>query len=332
MKNIWLDGMLGLVVGDALGVPVQFLYREEIRNRKEGPVSGMEGYGTFNLPEGTWSDDSSMALATLDSIIHKGGVDAVDIMENFCQWELKGKYTPFGKAFDQGLTCSSAIYKYVREKDITTCGNAGEGSNGNGSLMRILPVCIFYAMSNGVSDEEIIRNVHIVSGLTHNHLRSKMACGLYYYMVKAIVDRNHDATLKQILQSGIDNGLKYYGKNPDNLEEMTYFGRLFHLDELEKANEDTIRSSGYVIDTIEAAVWCLITTNTFRDCLLKAVNLGDDTDTVAAIAGGLAGLYYGMNAIPEDWLNVIKKREYIEDMCERGLSPKPSDELMNLKV
>lgn len=99
---------------------------------------------------------------------------------------------------------------------------------------------------------------------------------------------------------------------------MAYFGRLFHLDELEKANEDTIRSSGYVIDTIEAVVWCLITTNTFRDCLLKAVNLGDDTDTVAAVVGGLAGLYYGMNAIPEEWLNVIKKREYIEDMCERA--------------
>ena len=115
---------------------------------------------------------------------------------------------------------------------------------------------------------------------------------------------------------GIDNGLKYYGRDISNLTEMAYLGRLFHLFEFKDVPEEKIRTSGYVIDSIEAAVWCLITTDSYKDCMLKAVNLGDDTDTVAAIAGGLAGLYYGYEEIPKDWLVVIKKREWIEGMCE----------------
>ena len=139
-KNIWLDGMMGLVVGDALGVPVQFLSRDEIKNRPEGLVTGMEAGGVYNMPEGTWSDDSSMALATLASIIDKKCADPADIMMRFVKWEMNGEYTPFGEAFDQGNTCSSAIYRFAKLPDIKTCGSTGEYANGNGALMRILPV------------------------------------------------------------------------------------------------------------------------------------------------------------------------------------------------
>jgi tyrosine-protein phosphatase YwqE len=121
-----------------------------------------------------------------------------------------------------------------------------------------------------------------------------------------------------ILQNGIDTGLRFYGNNISNLTEIAYFGRLFKLSELHETAESDINSGGYVIDSLEAAVWCLITTDTFRDCLLKAVNLGDDTDTVAAIAGGLAGLYYGYENIPEEWLCEIQKRDWIEEMCAKA--------------
>jgi ADP-ribosylglycohydrolase len=117
------------------------------------------------------------------------------------------------------------------------------------------------------------------------------------------------------LQSGIDEGLKFYGQDIRNLTQMAYLGRLYYLDELKAEPEEKIQASGYVIDSIEAAVWCLITTDSFKECLLKAVNLGDDTDTVAAIAGGIAGLYYGYEAIPEEWLAAIKRRAWIEEMC-----------------
>ena len=129
-RKMVLDGMMGLVVGDALGCPVQFLDREELRER--GAVTEMEGYGTYNMPPGTWTDDSSMALATLASINERNGIDLRDIMERFLDWEFHGAYTPFGKAFDEGNTCSNAIYKYRNSHDLTTCGETDEYSNGNG--------------------------------------------------------------------------------------------------------------------------------------------------------------------------------------------------------
>ena len=344
-KNIWLDGIMGLVVGDALGCPVQFLSRDRIRER--GPVTGMEGYGTYNMPEGTWTDDSSMALAAMDSIIHKKGIDPEDIMKCFMKWEFEGAYTPFGEAFDQGMTCSEAIYSFRDSGDYRTCGKTGEYANGNGALMRILPVCLYYIDKNkrGSSgqemevcsnlsgqeaedhadlyktnaeskDREAIQGIHLVSGLTHNHLRSQMACGLYYFLAKEIL-KGDGASLKECLQRGMDAGLDYYRQDTKNHKEMAHYRRLADLDQFAGLPEDKIRSSGYVVDSLEAAIWCLLTTDTFADGLLKAVNLGLDTDTVAAIAGGLAGLYYGYENIPAEWLAVIQKRDYVEEMCRK---------------
>jgi len=340
LKNIWLDGMMGLVVGDALGVPVQFMNRDEIRSRRRGPVTGMEAGGVYNMPTGTWSDDSSMALANLVSIYNKKDLDPADIMMQFVKWELKGEYTPFGEAFDQGNTCTRAIYRFTQYPDIYTCGCTGEHANGNGALMRILPVCLYYYDKQKkvcTSEDEAIEGIHVVSGLTHNHLRSKMCCGIYYFCVKSIIDgvleyqSRWDSKTKSeipafpslmyLLQSGIDAGLDYYGRDIRNLTERTYLGRIYDLSEFQAVPESNIKTTGYVIDTIEAAIWCLITTDSYKECMLKAVNLGDDTDTVAAIAGGLAGLYYGYEAIPKDWLSVIRKREWIEGLCEGMADP-----------
>lgn len=318
MMNKWLDGMMGLIVGDALGVPVQFMEKEEIISRENGPVKGMESGGVYDMPAGTWSDDGSMALATLDSIVKNKGIDLTDIMECFCKWELEGEYTQYGEAFDQGNTCTEAIYRYIKDKNIATCGCTDENSNGNGSLMRILPACIFLALSQENSEEDKMELIHKVSGLTHNHPRSKIACGLYYAMVDAILHFGDKSPLKDILQTGIDSGLKYYGGNRENYYEMKHFTRLFRLEELQQILEEDMRSGGYVIETIEAAVWCLITTESLRECLLKVVNMGDDTDTVAAVAGGLAGLYYGIDAIPKEWLEEIPKKKYVEDLCEKA--------------
>ena len=137
-------------------------------------------------------------------------------------------------------------------------------------------------------------------------------------MVDALIHSAGKSSLKNILQTGIDKGLKFYGMNKNNYYEMIHFTRLFHLDELQQTEERDMRSGGYVIETIEAAVWCLITTDSLKECLLKVVNMGHDTDTVAAVAGGLAGLYYGVDAIPKDWLDEIVQKEYIEDLCVKA--------------
>lgn len=341
-KNIWLDGVMGVVVGDALGLPVQFLSREEIKERPEGPVTGMESGGTYAMPIGAWSDDSSMSIATMASILDKGEMDLADIMMQFVKWELKGEYTPTGESFDQGNTCSTAIYNFIQNPDVRTCGKTGEYANGNGALMRIMPACLYYYCREkkvSTSDVEAIESIHKICGLTHNHLRSKICCGVYYFCVKSIIDglENYESrkeqwdsqpegfyglpidepSLIELLQRGIDNAKEFYKREIGNLTELSHLGRLFDLSEFEKETEDNIRSSGYVIDSIEAAFWSLITTGSYKECLLKAVNLGDDTDTIGAIAGGLAGLYYGYENTPSDWLSVILRREWIEDMCKR---------------
>ncbi len=312
INNIWLDGIMGVVVGDALGCPVQFVDREEL---KTGPVEDMEGYGTYNMPEGTWTDDSSMTLALLASLNEKGAVDLEDIMKRFAKWLVDGDYTPFGQSFDIGGGTMAAITRYLKDRDVTTCGGTTERDNGNGALMRILPVCLFAYMKDK-SDDEAIKNIHEVAGLTHNHLRSKIACGLYYFCMCSVLD-NSDSLMER-LQKGLDKGFAYYEQDIRNRVELAHYGRLRDLKDFSAKTEDDIKSSGYVVDTLEAAVWSLTTTESFRECELKAVNLGDDTDTVGAIAGGLAGLFYGYDEIPEDWLNVIKRREWIDEICQKA--------------
>jgi len=312
MRNYWLDGIMGLVTGDALGFPVQFMERELIRNRPQGPVVGMEPLQKHHIEKGTWSDDSSMSLVELDSIRRLDRIDLSDIMNGFVRWVDKGEYTPFGKAIDMGCTCLRAIGRYKEEKDVTCCGCSSESSNGNGSLMRILPVCL-YAYERKLPEVEAVKTVHEVSGLTHNHLRAKIACGLYYFCVKEIMEG--EGSLHDRLQNGLDKGFSFYEKDAMNAAQLTYYDRLRDLKKLAAVPEEGVGSSGYVVDTIEAALWSLVRTDNYRGCLLTAVNLGDDSDSVGAVAGGLAGLYYGYSGIPEEWLADILRREWVESFC-----------------
>lgn len=317
-KNIWKDGIMGLVVGDALGLPVQFYDRDEL---KSNPVTKMEGDGTFNLPKGSWSDDSSLVIATLESIRRNNEIIAEDVMDNFVKWLYDGVFTPYGQAYDIGETCEYAIEKYKEERNIDTCGKVGERANGNGGLMRIMPVCL-YAYKNekngGFTEKDAVDIVHKLTAITHNHKRACIASGMYYFMVKAVLE--HCGNLTEVLQFGIDNAMRYYGKDSNNYEELGYYERLFYLKKFVDIKEDEIKSTGYVLDSLEAAVWCLINTDSYKDCLLKTVNLGDDADTVGAIAGGLAGLYYGYDLIPDEWLEAVVKREWIEELCNEQVN------------
>lgn len=314
MNQIWKNGMMGVVLGDCLGMPVQFLTREEI---KKNPVKTMEGYGTYNMPPGTWSDDSSMALATLFSLKENNRVDYDDIMKRFVCWVHKGEYTPAGVSFDMGNTCLGAINEYIHSKNYLSCGKTGERANGNGALMRIMPMCL-YAYEKVKQEKWTIKNamdhIHQASALTHNHLRSKMACGIYFFMVCSILNR--EGSLQELLQAGIDDAIRFYHGNIENYTQLAYYSRLFHLDEFAQCQETEIKSTGYVVDSLEAAIWSLITTDSLKEALLRAVNLGDDTDTIGAIAGGLAGLYYGYESAPEEWRRSIIKETDIIALCE----------------
>jgi len=316
-RNIWLDGIIGVVVGDALGSPAQFKRREVFL---ENPITKMEYCDSFDMPPGSWTDDSSMTLATLDSLIESNGYDIYDIADRFVGWLKRGEYTPFGYAYDIGNGCMTGIDMFRRTGDPYTSGGADQMNNGNGSLMRIMPICLYSYLMNkngNWSIDECIEAIHDVSGITHRHLRSKMACGLYFFMIKHIIDDREEKTFKICLQEGIDEGYEYYSSDFGNLTERKHFSRLFNLNEFSSARSESIKTSGYVLDTIEAVVWCAITTESYKECELKAVNLGDDADTVGAIAGGLAGLYYGYENIPDEWVNELQRNDWIVDLCRK---------------
>ena len=289
------DGICGLAVGDALGVPVEFYSRSEL---EEFPIEGMTGYGTYNMPPGTWSDDTAMTLATMDSIIDKKAIDYNDMMIKFSQWLNEDAYMQT-KTFDCGKTTSRAIRRFNKDIPPLECGGADERSNGNGSLMRILPLAYIPNI-----DYETIENV---SGLTHAHKRAKIACVLYIEIARSMIE--NDLSIDEHVKLASDKIKSYY---KDFSRELLHFNRILD-DEL----KEPIFSNGYVINTIEAVIYCLKTTDSYKSAVLKAVNLGSDTDTVGAICGGLAGIYYGFDAIPVDWLSEIDKIEYVYELCEK---------------
>lgn len=309
MSNNITNAIMGLCVADALGVPVEFMQRSKL---KADPVIDMRAYGTYNQPAGTWSDDTSMTLCLLDSLAN--GLDYDDIMKKFRQWFNEGAYTPYGETFDVGNATRKAINRYASGTAALECGGKAEGDNGNGSLMRILPILFYLQSQYGTEiNEEAFEIIHKVSSITHAHKRSLMACGIYICIASEITQ---GIGLKAAIQTGTQKAMQYYRNNPEFTHELKHYARLENKD-FEKLPEEQIKSSGYVVDTLEAALWCLLNTNNYRDCVLKAVNLGEDTDTVAAVAGGLAGLYYKYENIPPQWLAVIAKRDYIESLCDK---------------
>ena len=304
IKYLIKSVMLGHAVGDALGVPVEFCTREEL---DKNPVTDMQGFGTYPYPAGTWSDDTSMSLCTLEAMSHEDW-NLSRIMDNFVKWLDRGEFTPTGVCFDVGSTTERAIEAYKRGASAHECGLSGEFDNGNGSLMRI-HVAAIYAYVNKVREWDWFALIDNISALTHAHDRAKAGCLIYATVFNFI--------MMEQTKEKVREGIKFAADDLAFLPEIEHYDRLFSPD-FEKLPREEIKSSGYVVDTLEAALWCLLTTDNYRDCVLKAVNLGEDTDTVAAIAGGLAGALYGYDAIPKEWLDTLAKRGYIEDLCDRA--------------
>ena len=266
------DAIYGVAVGDALGSPVQFLQRGSYPK-----VTQMLYCDIFQKEAGTWTDDTSMTLALCDSIKSCKAIDTADILKRFRQWLCNGKYTQDGEAFDVGRTCLTSI---VKGKGMTD-----EYSNGNGSLMRIIPL----AFVEGISDQQIAD----VSSVTHAHPLSCEACRIYVHIA---VDLKKGKAIPQAVRDNVSSS----------------HSKLADLKDLESFSAERIKSTGYVVDTLEASLWCLLKTSSFREALEAAVNLGGDTDTIGAVTGGLAGIFYGTEGIPEAWIKALRKPEMIE--------------------
>ena len=307
MKEDYIkSSIMGFVVGDALGVPVEFSSKKQMQ---EHPLTDMEEYGTHNQPIGTWSDDSSMTLATIDSINEKGKIDYNDIMKKYSEWKRTAKYTATDKLFDIGITTSNAIGRYNRgEMNPTECGDYGLNNNGNGSLMRSLPIAIYLANSN-LSENEKTKIVNEYSSMTHAHEISRLGCKIYCDFIEGLIKNNFDK-VKALDTIKNKNYKKFYSNETINLYRRVLDGTICN------EREENIKGSGYVLHTLEASVWAIMTTDNYSDAVLKSINLGEDTDTVGAITGSLAGMIYGYSNIPNKWLNNIKKRDEVEKISD----------------
>lgn len=293
--NIVRSGILGVAVGDALGVPFEFKKRYSY---KFNSTNNMQGYLTHNQMPGTWSDDTSLTLATLDSLIN--GYDIKDMGDKFLDWYSKGKYTADDKLpFDCGITISRAL---IRMKINNYKAIPLESTNGNGSLMRMSPV-VFYIYFNNL-EESKFKIIEEVSSLTHSHIRSIIGCSIYVEFCLQLLKGYDIDTAYKYMQDVIKAQFSEY-KNELKIYEDILIGNVKRLD------EEDIKSSGYIVDSLIASLWCFMTTSSFSESVLKAINLGNDTDTIGAITGGIAGLFYGEANIPNGWLKVLRKRDYI---------------------
>jgi ADP-ribosylglycohydrolase/O-acetyl-ADP-ribose deacetylase (regulator of RNase III) len=293
--------LLGAVVGDALGVPVEFTSREA---RSADPVTGVRGHGTYDQPPGTWSDDSSLLLATADSLTQVG-YDPSDMMARFLSW-LKGQaYTPHAAVFDVGIATRAAIERFAAGAPPAEWGCRGERDNGNGSLMRIAPLSLFV---RDLPPAEIVRRSAEVSGLTHAHPRSQLCCAYFSLLLREVTAGR---PLRQAMAwAAAQVGPSVPEKEREALERV--------LDgSIIEAPATAIRGSGYVVHCLEASLWCVAREPSYERAVLAAINLGEDTDTTAAVTGALAGALHGVQAIPEAWLAALASREYVEGVCDR---------------
>jgi ADP-ribosyl-[dinitrogen reductase] hydrolase len=297
MKERILGGLWGSLVGDALGVPVEFKDRATVQ---ANPVTDMREYGTHHQPRGTWSDDGALLLCTVDSLLnHEFNLD--DMGSRFVRWLHDGLWTAHGNVFDVGGATSAALSRIETGTPADMAGGKSEGSNGNGSLMRILPAVLRFAAE---PIESFADHISKVSAITHGHARSQMACVFYGLAVQHLMHG-------QKPQPAMDSIRAEFTGLYKRSAEFARFRPLLE-DDFHSLPEPMIVSTGYVLHTLHASLWCLLTTQNFRECVLKAVNLGGDSDTTGCVTGGLAGVMYGADQIPPEWIGAVPRRHDLD--------------------
>lgn len=281
--------LMGFVIGDAIGVPYEFTTRDTY------DAKGMDGHGMWDQPKGTWSDDTSLTLCLVQNLLEDGTVD--DLMKKFVKYRDEGYLTPYGECFDIGVTTDDAVNKYIRGYSVEDCGMTGLYSNGNGGVMRILPVVISELNS---TQTDRMASTKLYTKLTHAHDISLTGSILFVELLVSLLKGN---TLESSLHD-------LYSLELPSIDE---YRLLFNLPNLKR---DDVKSTGYVVDSLIAAVHSVYSTKTFSEAVLYAINLGGDTDTIGALTGALAGVIYGSDGLPSDWLGDIVRLGDLQTMFD----------------
>jgi ADP-ribosyl-[dinitrogen reductase] hydrolase len=287
--------LLGLACGDAVGTTVEFKARGSFP-----PVTDMVGGGPFGLQPGEWTDDTSMALCLAESLLENDAFDAKDQIDRYVRWWKEGYLSSTGRCFDIGTTVSDALRRYEQTGDPYS-GSTHHRSAGNGSIMRLAPVPMFYR-----SDlDEVIQYSAESSKTTHGTKEAVDACKLFGVMIALALG---GSSIEELL-TGTQAFLEPQTLAPSirDIQAGTYKDK----------PESEILGSGYVVKSLEAALWCFFHTDSYQEAVLKAVNLGNDADTTGAVVGQLAGAYYGIQSIPKAWLEKLAMRDLIQTMAER---------------
>ncbi|MBO7079986.1 MAG: ADP-ribosylglycohydrolase family protein [Bacilli bacterium] len=298
----------GYAVGDAFGVPYEFLPRTEIAAKITGE---MVGYGSHNVPVGAWSDDTSMVLATMDSITKKKGIDYEDMMQRFISWAYLNYYCSLNESFGIGQIVLKAMKKSVAGEQALKCGCGGILDNGNGSLMRILPVSMCCLLSK-LDENQIVEIINNTSAITHSNDISKMSCYIYTLLFTKLANGE---TLTDALSElkNVDYS-KYYSPDAIQAHRRILTGEILTL------SDEKIMESGYVVDSLETVIYSLLKTNSYRDAIIKCVGMGYDTDTNAALTGALAVEIYGYQSIPKEWIDKLLKKALIDGIIDRFIN------------
>ncbi|WP_432731075.1 ADP-ribosylglycohydrolase family protein [Variovorax sp. W6] len=286
--------LLGLACGDAVGTTVEFRSRGSF-----APVTGMHGGGPFGLIAGEWTDDTSMALCLAASLIHCKGFDAVDQMNRYCNWRSVGYMSSTGNCFDIGLTVSGALTRYLASGD-PFAGDPDPRTAGNGALMRLAPVPMFYA----ANDEATWKQAGESTRTTHGAQEAIECSQLFALQLRSALRGDKKAAILST------EPLAPLSTKVAALASGGYASKPV----------EQIKGSGYCVESLEAALWCFANTGSFEEAVLAATNLGNDADTTAAICGQLAGAFYGVGDIPRDWLGKLVMRDDIERMAGKLLA------------
>ena len=290
--------LLGLAIGDALGTTVEFLLPGAF-----DPILEIVGGGKFNLKAGQWTDDTAMALCLASSLIEQCGFDAVDQMRRYLRWYREGYMSSTGSCFDIGQTVQTSLRRFEETGDPYS-GPSDDGTAGNGSLMRVAPVALYYANE----PRQAIMHAAESSRTTHGAPESVDACR---YFAGLVVGAIQGRTKRELLTPGFSPVKGYFEEAP-----LAHSVHEVADGSFKKKSPPEIRGTTYVVDTLEAALWAFWKSRTFRDGALLAVNLGDDADTTGAVYGQLAGAYYGDNAIPRSWREVVAMRDLIISLAD----------------
>jgi len=292
--------LLGLAVGDALGATVEFMPPGTFE-----PVTDMVGGGPHHLEPGQWTDDTSMALCLAESLIECDGFDSLDQMQRYVRWYREGYLSSTGTCFDIGNATRAALHRFEQSGD-PYAGSEEPNTAGNGSIMRLAPVPLFFASDPA----EAVRYAGESSRTTHAAREAVDACR---YMAALIVGATRGASKSELLGDAYSPLAGLWDTEPLTARVAEVAGGSFN-----RREPPAIRGSGYVVESLEAALWAFDRSSSFREGMLMAVNLGDDADTTGAVYGQIAGAYYGVEGIPREWLEGLAMRERIEELA-RGL-------------